>query len=70
MQIRTIWKGLEKFANPNPNEGFEALASQFEPIKRDSKHSIANSNHSKAIRMQIWTIRKGFECKFESFEKD
>ena len=47
--------------------------SKFEPFKRDSKHSNANCNHSNGIRMQIWTIRKGFEafeCKFEPFEKD
>jgi len=77
MQIRTIWKG------------FEAFECKFEPIERDSKRSNANSNHSKgilsvriqirtipvirSIRMQIWTIRNGFEvleCKFEPFERD
>ena len=51
MQIRTIWKGYEAFES-------------------NSKHSNANSNHSRdirSIRMQILTIRKGFEalkCKF------
>ena len=48
MQIRTIWKG------------FEAFKSKFQPYERDSKHSNANSNHSKgirSIRMQIQTIR-------------
>ena len=58
MQIRTIRKGLEAFE------------FKFEPFETDSKHSNANSNHSKGIRrvqMQIRTIRKGFEgfkCKF------
>ena len=42
----------------------------------DSKHSNANSNHSKRIRriqIQIGTIRKGFEAfefKFESLQRD
>ena len=49
---------------------------KFEPFEKDSKHSNANSNHSKgirSIRMQIRTIQKGFEvfeCKFEPFERD
>ena len=37
----------------------------FEPFERDLKHSNANSNHSKGIRrirLQILTIRKGFEA--------
>ena len=64
MQIRTIRKGLEAFE------------FKFEPFEKDSKHSNANSNHSKGIRsiqMQIRTIQKGFkafECKFEPFEKN
>ena len=64
MQILTIPKG------------FEAFKCKLEPFKRDSKNSIANSNHSKGIQsnqMQIQTIRKGFEsfeCKFEQFERD
>ena len=58
MQIRAIRKGLEAFE------------FKFEPFETDSKHSNANSNHSKGIRrvqMQIRAIRKGFEgfkCKF------
>ena len=53
--------------------GFEAFESKFKPLKKDSKHSDDNSNHSKGIRrirMKIRTIRKGFEafeCKFEPF---
>ena len=43
-------------------------------IRRDSKHSKANSNHSKEIRsIPIRTIRKAFEAfkfKFELFERD
>ena len=49
MQIRTIRKGLEAFE------------FKFEPFERDSKHSNANSNNSKVIRiiwMQIQTIQK------------
>ena len=52
MQIRAIRKGLEAFE------------FKFEPFETDSKHSNANSNHSKEIRrvqMQILTVRKGFE---------
>ena len=69
MQILTIWTG------------FEAFDCKFYSYERDSKHSNANSNHSKgirSIRIQIRTIRKGyktFECKnlnirseFEVFE--
>ena len=58
MQIRTIRKG------------FEAFESKFEPLERDSKHSNANSNHSKGIRsiwmqiLTIWTTFEEFECKF------
>ena len=49
---------------------------QIRTIQRDSKHSNGNLNHSKGIRslrMEIRTIRKGFEAfesKFESFERD
>ena len=49
---------------------------QIQPFERDSKLSNAISNHSKgigSIRIQIRTIRKGFEafeCKFEKFERD
>ena len=45
-------------------------------FEREWKHLIANFNHSKgirSIRIQIRTIRKGFEafeCKFEPFERD
>ena len=38
----------------------------------DSKHSNANSNHSKGFQIEIWIIRKGFEAfewKLEPFEK-
>ena len=44
---------------------FEAFESKFKPLKKDSKHSNENSNHSKGIRrikMQILTIRAGFEA--------
>ena len=64
MQIITIQKG------------FKAFECKFEPIERLSKHSNANSNHSKgirSIRLQILTIQKGyeaFEFKFERFERD
>ena len=53
MQIRAIQKGLEAFE------------FKFEPFETDSKHSNANSIHSKEIRrvqMQILTVRKGFEA--------
>ena len=53
MQIRDIWKG------------FDAFKCKFEPFERVSKHSNANSSHSKviqSIQMQILTIRKGFEA--------
>ena len=49
---------------------------QIRTIRRDSKHSNANSNQSKvfqSIRIQTRAIRKGFEafeCKFEVFESD
>ena len=52
MQILTIRKG------------FEAFECNFCLFEMDSKHSNANSNHSKEIRriqMQIWTIWKEFE---------
>ena len=55
MQILTIRKG------------FEAFELKLKPLKKDSKHSNENSNHSKwiqGIRMQIQIIRNGFECKF------
>ena len=64
MRIRTIQKG------------FIAFECKFEPFKRDSKHSSANSNHSKgiwSIPMEIRIIQKGleaFEYKFEPFEWD
>ena len=57
-------------------KGFEALECKFEPIEPDSKHSNANSNHSKgirSIRTQIRTIQKRFEAiefKFKAFEWD
>ena len=52
MQIQTIGKR------------FEAFECTIEPFERDSKHSNANSNHSKVIRsfrMQIQAIQKGFK---------
>ena len=58
IQIRIIWKGFEEFE------------WKLEPFERDSEGSNPNSNHSKGIesvRMQILTIRNGFEafkCKF------
>ena len=73
MQIRTIRKGFEAFdCKFEPFERtFEAFELQIRTIQiRDSKHSNANSNPSnefRIIRMQILTIRKGFEafeCKF------
>ena len=53
MQVRTIRKGLEAFE------------FKFEPFEMDSKHSNANSNHSKGIRsiqMEMLTTRKVFEA--------
>ena len=64
MQIRTIRKGLEAFKFKfEPFEmdssiemrirtirnGFEAFEFKFESFERDSKHSNANSKHSKDI---------------------
>ena len=46
-------------------KGFKAFECKFEPFERDLKHSNANSSHSKgfqSIRMQILSIRKGFEA--------
>jgi len=46
-------------------KGFEAFECKFEPFKRDSKHSNANSNHWNqipSIRMQIQTIQTRFEA--------
>ena len=63
MQIRTIRKG------------FEAFKFNFDTFEKDSKHSNANSKHSKVIgniRMQIRAIQKWFEafkCKFETIGK-
>ena len=59
MQIQTIGKR------------FEAFQSKFEPLQRDSKHSDANSSHSKgiqSIRMQIIAIRNEFEAFESKFE--
>ena len=70
MQIR---KGFEcQFAN----EIRSILWMQILTIEKDSKHSNANSNHSKGIqviRNQIWSIRtrfEAFECKFEPSKGD
>ena len=44
---------------------FEAFECKFKPFEQDSKHSNANSNRSKgirSIRIEIRTIRKGFEA--------
>ena len=59
----------------NIRKGLEAFECKFKPFEGDSKQSNANSNHSKghsnassklskglwSFRMQILTIRKGFE---------
>ena len=48
------------------------IRTEFEAFERDLKHSNATLNHSQGIRMQIQTIRKGFEalkCKMEPFER-
>ena len=76
IQIRTnskrIWMLIQ---HQTTRKGFEAFNSKFEPLESDSKHSNANSNHSKEIRsigMQIPTIRKGFkafESKFKPLER-
>jgi len=55
MKIRNILKG------------FEAFKSEFELFERDSKHSNANSNHSKE---QIRTIGTTFETNFLPFERN
>ena len=52
--------------------GFEAIECKFEPFKRDSKHSNANSNHSKeiwSIRIQIRTTQQGIRMQIQSFLK-
>ena len=72
IQIRTIGNGFEAFESKfepfeRDSKHSNANSSQFE---RDWKHSNSNSNHWKripSIRIQIRTIRKGFEgfkCKF------
>ena len=72
MQILTIQKGFEAFECKFKRDS----DCKFEPFKRDSKHSNANSNHSNEIRSiqtQILTVRKGFEafeCKFEPTVRD
>ena len=50
MQILTIRKG------------FEAFESKLELFEKVLKHSNANSNDLKGIRMQIPTIRTKFEA--------
>ena len=74
MPILTIRKGLEPYKCKSNHlnviqsipmqiqtirKAFEAFKSKFEPFKRDLRNSNPNSNHSKGIRMQILTIRKG-----------
>ena len=52
--------------------GFEAFECKFEPFKRDSKHSNANSIHSKeiwSIRIQIRTTPQGIRMQIQSFLK-
>ena len=49
------------------------IRTELKAFERDAMHSNANSNHSKgsrSIQMQIHSIRKAFERKFEPFEKD
>ena len=64
MQFLTIRKVLEAFKFKF--EAFERIIrKEFEAFENYSKHSKSNSNHSKnirRIRMQIRTIRKGFEA--------
>ena len=50
---------------------FKAFKWKFEFFERDSKHSYANSYHSKGIQSfqnQIQNIRKGFEAFKSKFE--
>ena len=77
MQILTVRKGLKHSnATFNQSKHSNANSKNLKVFERYSKHSNASSNHSKGIRsvrMQILTIRIGFEafkCKFESFEWD
>ena len=62
MQIATIQEILSiQLQMGIIEKGFIAFECKFEPFKRDSKHSNANSNNSKgirSIRMQIRTIIK------------
>ena len=88
MQIRNIWNGFKAFEckfepferdskHSNANSNHSNANSK---LLRDLKHSNANLNHSngiRSIRMQIRTIRMGYEpfickfkCKFEPFEWD
>ena len=63
MQIRTIQKWLMQIRIIR--KGFEVFECKLLPFERDSKHSNANSKHSKriqTIRMQILSLRKGFEA--------
>ena len=75
MQIQTIRKGFESFEwkfeqferDRTIRKGFEAFKLKFEPFERDSKHSNANSNHSKGFRSFRIQIRIN-EKEFEAFE--
>ena len=52
---------------------FEEFDSKFEPFETDSKHLNANSNHSKGIRSNIWTIPKRlevFQRKLKQLKRD
>ena len=61
MQILTIRKGFEPFkCKLKPLEMVQSI--RIQPFERDSKHSEANSNHSKGIEVS--------ECIFELFERD
>ena len=62
--IRTKFIAFKcKFESFEPDSNHSNANSNYS--KRDSKHSNANSNHLKGIRsfrIQIQTIRKGFEA--------
>ena len=80
-QIQSIRMKIQsiRMQNSNPLNEIRSIYANSNHSKMDLKNSNANSNHSKgirSIRMQILTIRKGFEgfeaskFKFDPFERD
>ena len=76
--IRSVWKWFKTFerdsnANFNHSNQIRHIQMQILTIWTAFECKFESFERDSSIRIQIWTVRMGFEafeCKFEPFERD